>query len=47
MNERLKNFVKYVVIIVLCVVCYGDKLDGDFVFDDSAAIVNNKFVSKP
>lgn len=29
----------------MCIVSYGDQLDGDFVFDDSAAIVNNKQVS--
>lgn len=35
---------KYVVIVVLCIVTYGDQLDGDFVFDDAVAIVNNKQV---
>lgn len=36
---------KYGAIVILCVLSYGDQLDGDFVFDDSAAISGNKQVS--
>lgn len=33
-----------VVIFAIAVVCYGNSYDGNFVFDDSEAIVNNKDV---
>lgn len=45
MASVLLKLVKYSVIIILCVVCYGDQLQGDFVFDDSAAIVTNKLIA--
>lgn len=45
MNFISSKILKYSVIVVLCIISYGDQLEGDFVFDDQAAILNNKLVS--
>lgn len=43
---KSSKVLKCFAIVFLCIVSYGDQLDGDFVFDDSVAIVNNKLVSR-
>ena len=47
MSDSQIRYLKYAVIVGLCILCYGDQLDGDFVFDDTVAIVNNKQVRRP
>lgn len=32
----------YISIFILCMICFGDSLNGKFVFDDTVAIVKNK-----
>lgn len=34
-------------IVLLCILCYGDTLHGEFVFDDTVAIVKNQDVRNP
>ena len=41
---QTKNGIKYIVISVLCVICYWRTILADIVFDDTEAILNNKDV---
>lgn len=46
-NLSSSKGLKYAVIIVLSLVAYADQLDGEFVFDDNAAILKNELVTNP
>lgn len=34
-------------ILILCLLCFGDTLNGSYVFDDTVAIVTNKDITRP
>lgn len=40
----VKFVLEYIAIIVINLICYYQSLDGDFVFDDSVAIIRNRDV---
>lgn len=40
----MKLLCKYLTIIAVNLLCYYPSLDGDFVFDDSVAVVKNRDV---
>ncbi|CAD7092475.1 unnamed protein product [Hermetia illucens] len=44
---RLKRLLKYAALLALCTICYFDTLRGDYVFDDTVAIVKNNDVTNP
>lgn len=44
MNPTLKI---NIAVLVLCALCFGDTLNGSYVFDDSVAIVKNRDITKP
>lgn len=37
----MEGSLKYVLIFIIAIICYINSIDGDFVFDDNEAIVNN------
>ncbi|XP_055677652.1 protein O-mannosyl-transferase TMTC4 isoform X2 [Lutzomyia longipalpis] len=40
-NQNIPGNIKFILLAVLCLICYGSHLDGEFVFDDTVAIVKN------